>query len=144
MLEHYWAEFDQRESRTAESMKQATASAVKGRAGLLASEQKKLDELKRALASLSPAERELPAFIGCNNTTATLCSPSDRSWQAASPVVTPNPNFFDTKNGAASVQLIVVRSGHAVRPVHDAWFHLVISDIWNTLDWSALEAQLNN
>ena len=95
--------------------------------------------LKAALAAMSPAERALPAWIGCRGP-AGLCASNDPLLDAATPLERVNREFFDHQHPVDSVQLISIRMARNMDP----YAQYIFQHIWETLDWDALGKILSN
>jgi hypothetical protein len=95
--------------------------------------------LKAALGAMSPAERALPAWIGCRGP-AGLCTSNDPLLDAATPLQRVNREFFDPQLSVDSVQLISIRVAKNLDP----YAQYIFQHIWDTLDWDALGKMLGN
>lgn len=95
--------------------------------------------LKAALSAMSPAERALPAWIGCRGP-AGLCASNDPLLEGATPLQRVNRDFFDPKLSVDTVQLISIRMARNLDP----YAQYIFQHIWETLDWDALGKMLGN
>ena len=128
-------------ARTEAGLRQLEArqpDAAAAKATAMGREGTHLDELRAALAALSPAERSAPACADINSWPTMLGQCNDYNRYMAL-----NPRYFDPSVPKSAVQLIVVRTHDGTSNKENRSHAELRFRIFETLDYEALSAVLH-